>query len=123
MKTNISPVAPKALKLAQVDVEKLYATYRLSKPINPKKAIQAKFRRCQTVAGRSSCSPIIVWSRFLRKKVWLTQNDKPMAQYSTLGFHLMKVALWNHTVAPPSTTTSTKVIHNIMSIFWRRASK
>ncbi len=58
----------------------------------------------------------------MRKIVWLTQNASPIAQYSTLGFHLMKVALWNQIVAPPSTTTSAKVIHSIMSTFLRLAS-
>ena len=60
-----------------------------------------------------SCSPISVCSRFLRKTNWLTQNDRPIAQYSTLGFHLMKVSLWNQTVAPPSTMTSARLTHSI----------
>ena len=44
-----------------------------------------------------------------------------MAQYRPLGFHLMKVSLWNQIVSPPSTTTSTRLTHSMASTFCRRA--
>ena len=44
-----------------------------------------------------------------------------MAQYSAVGFHLMKVSLWNQIVKPPSTTTSTRLTQSIVSTLRRRA--
>ena len=38
-----------------------------------------------------------------------------MAPYSTVGFHLMKVSLWNQTVAAPSPTTSARLTHSMVS--------
>ncbi len=94
MNTSISPSAPNSLKLTQALVEKLYATHRLIRPMTAKNATQAKFSRCQTLAGSSICSPISMRRMFLPNSSGLSQNASPIAQYSTLGFHLMKVSLW-----------------------------
>ena len=56
----------------------------------------------------------------LPNRLALAHSASAITQYSTLGFHLMKVSLWNHTVAPPSTTISPRLTHSMVSIFLPR---
>src|SRR3990167_2935653 len=119
--SSIRPMPPNSLKLTQVAVAKLKATHRLSTPITAKKATQARLSRVQTPSGSCSCSPSISLSRLRPNTNWLIRNDNPIAQYRPVGFHLMKVSLCSHTVSPPSTTTSARLIHSIRSTFLPRS--
>ena len=57
-----------------------------------KNAAQLALSFRQTGAGRVSCVPIMARIRFLPNARSETSRIAPNSQYSTVGFHLMKVS-------------------------------
>ena len=76
-----------------------------------KKDVQAQLSWRHTGAGSSICLPMSDWMKFLRNTSWPTSSVPPMSQYSTVGFHLMKVSLCASSVAPPNTTITPRLSH------------
>ena len=69
-----------------------------------KKTIQLQLVTRHAGSGSSSCEPIRVLSRFLRNTSCPAIKVPAMSQYSTVGFHLMKVSFCSAIVAPPNST-------------------
>ena len=92
-------------------MSKLKATHRLSTPIRAKKTIQLQLVTRQAGSGNCIWDPIRDFRRFLRKINWPAASVPAIIQYSTVGFHLMKVSLWATMVAPPNRTITPRLTH------------
>ncbi len=68
IKANIKPIVPNSLKLAQVSIEKLNATYRFKIPKLAKKTAQAKLSLFQMDSGSLISLPIIILIMFFSVK-------------------------------------------------------
>ena len=85
-----------------------------------KNAAQLQFRVRHALSGNCSCAPMTERNRFLRNTSWPISRAPPMSQYSTVGFHLMKVSLWASKVAPPNSTITPRLTHCMGSTLpWR----
>ncbi len=102
-KTSKSPIPPNNLKFTHISVLKLKATYRLRLPINKKNPAQLRFNLFQSESFICILEPIIALIRFFWKMILDRSNIVANAQYSTVGFHLMKVSSRSANVAPPRT--------------------
>src|SRR3569833_1744958 len=122
-KTNIRPVKPNSLKLTQVAVGKLKATYTFSTPMTAKKPAQAWLSFSHTISGSAICLPIMLRIRFLPNANWLISSAAANTQYSTVGFHLMKFSSWKLMVAPPKMVMMSSETHSFGSTRLRRSSR
>ncbi|MNT45270.1 hypothetical protein D3C72_1818450 [compost metagenome] len=89
-----------------------------------KKPAQAAFRRAHTGSGRVTCFSIMARIRFLRQPITEPSSAAANIQYSTVGFHLMKVSLCSTRVAPPNTAMISRLTHCIGSTLrWRNQTQ
>ncbi|MNT16088.1 hypothetical protein D3C72_1511760 [compost metagenome] len=89
-----------------------------------KKPAQAAFRRPHMASGRVTCFSIMARIRFLRQPMTEPTSVTANSQYSTVGFHLMKVSLCNRMVAPPNTPMISRLTHCIGSTLpWRKRTQ
>ena len=79
------------------------------------KIAQITLNLLQIACGSVICLPIIASIRFLLNASCDTISTTEKAQYSTVGFHLMKVSLCRTSVAPPNTVTTPRLTHSIGS--------
>ena len=77
--------------------------------------IQLQLVTFQAGSGNCICEPISDFSRFLRKISWPAASVPAISQYSTVGFHLMKVSFWATIVAPPNRMITPRLTHCIGS--------
>lgn len=80
-----------------------------------KNRLQTRFSRPHIGSGSDTCCSIMARIRFLRSSTALPSSTTPNIQYSTVGFHLMKVSLWKISVAPPNTTMMSSDSHCMAS--------
>src|SRR4030065_2003699 len=85
------------------------------KPSIAKNRLQLRLRRCQTCSGSAifSCSNSFI--RFLLSTTFENSRMAENIQYSTVGFHLMKVSSCSNRVAPPNTAMMAKLTHSLTS--------
>src|SRR5471030_76351 len=85
-----------------------------------KNPAQLKFSFLQAGSGNWIFSPSMVRIRFLWNNSSLALNTEANSQYSTVGFHLMKVYSCRYSVAPPNTAMIARLTHSIAcTLRWR----
>ena len=86
-----------------------------------KKPAQLHSRRDQAASGSCNWAPMMERIRLRLNTSWPADRTSANSQYSTVGFHLMKVSSCRNSVAPPNTTMMARLTQSMVSTFLPRS--